>query len=107
MPTTFGAVQQDHPNLYASINTIEMEFGKPIEGIQAVSHAKDNSTLSEDDQVFIDDVIVQGSLCVGQDCSNGENFGFDTQRLKENNLRIHFNDTSASASFPSNDWRLS
>ena len=27
-------------------------------------------------------------------------------RLKENNLRIHFDDTSASASFPGNDWRI-
>lgn len=58
------------------------------------------------DQVFVDDVIVQGSLCVGFDCVNGESFGFDTLRLKENNLRIHFNDTSTTASFPSNDWRL-
>lgn len=58
------------------------------------------------DQVFADDVIVQGSLCVGMDCVNGENFGADTIRLKENNLRIHFDDTSASASFPNNDWRI-
>ena len=58
------------------------------------------------DQVFVTDVIVQGSLCVGMDCVNNENFGFDTIVLKENNLRIFFNDTSNSASFPSNDWRL-
>ena len=59
------------------------------------------------DQVFMDDLIVQGSTCVGFDCDNGESFGFDTQRLKENNLRIKFQDTSNSASFPSNDWQLS
>lgn len=58
------------------------------------------------DQVIADDLIVQGSACVGLDCVNGENFGFDTLRLKENNLRLNFDDTSASASFPSNDWRL-
>lgn len=58
------------------------------------------------DQQILDDLIVVGSLCVGQDCVNGESFGFDTQRLKENNLRIHFDDTSTSASFPSNDWRI-
>ncbi|PTW55737.1 endosialidase-like protein [Breoghania corrubedonensis] len=58
------------------------------------------------DQVFADDVIVQGSLCVGVDCVNGENFGFDTLVLKENNLRIFFNDTSSSSSFPNVDWRL-
>jgi hypothetical protein len=43
---------------------------------------------------------------VGFDCVNGENFGFDTMRLKENNLRVHFQDTSNSASFPGRDWRL-
>jgi hypothetical protein len=59
------------------------------------------------DQYFCDDVIVDcGSLCVGGDCVNGESFGFDTLRLKENNLRIKFQDTSSSASFPSNDWQL-
>ncbi|MFN0123562.1 MAG: tail fiber domain-containing protein [Blastocatellia bacterium] len=58
------------------------------------------------DQVVADDQIVQGSLCVGFDCVNNENFGFDTIRLKENNTRIKFEDTSASAGFPSNDWQL-
>jgi hypothetical protein len=59
------------------------------------------------DQLILDDLIVDGSLCVGFDCVNGESFGFDTIRLKENNLRIHFQDTSTSASFPTNDWRIS
>lgn len=61
---------------------------------------------SQADIVQADDVIIQFSLCVGNDCVNGENFGFDTVRLKENNLRIHFDDTSTTASFPSNDWRI-
>jgi len=58
------------------------------------------------DQVFNDDVIVTGSQCVGFDCTNGMNFGSDTLVIKENNTRILFDDTSASASFPSYDWRL-
>lgn len=58
------------------------------------------------DQQILDDLIVDGSACIGQDCVNGESFGFDTLRLKENNLRIKFQDTSVSASFPSNDWQL-
>lgn len=57
-------------------------------------------------QVFNEDLIVQGSECVGIDCVNGESFGFDTNRFKENNLRLHFDDTSGSASFPANDWRI-
>ena len=104
MPTSAYTWEQDHPAMYASLNALTVE--RPVEG-HPNNLAMDKSALSEDDQVFIDDVIVDGSICVGQDCVNGENFGFDTQRLKENNLRIHFNDTSASASFPSNDWRIS
>ena len=61
---------------------------------------------SVDDIVHLDDVIITSSLCVGFDCINGENFGFDTMRLKENNLRIHFQDTSNTGSFPSRDWRI-
>jgi len=58
------------------------------------------------DQVILDDLIINGSNCVGQDCVNGESFGFDTIRLKENNLRIKFQDTSTSASFPTRDWQI-
>lgn len=63
-------------------------------------------TIVVADIVHNDDVIITFSECVGNDCVNGEDFGFDTLRLKENNLRIHFDDTSASASFPLNDWRV-
>lgn len=58
------------------------------------------------DHVILDDLIVDGSMCVGFDCVNGESFGFDTFRLKENNLRIHFDDTSVAASYARNDWRI-
>ncbi len=61
---------------------------------------------TEYDQVILDDLIVDGSACIGFDCVNGESFGFDTLRLKENNLRIKAQDTSSSASFPSNDWQI-
>ena len=62
--------------------------------------------LETKDIVQLDDVIIYGSLCVGFDCVDGENFGFDTIRLKENNLRIKFEDTSVSSSFPTNDWQI-
>ncbi len=58
------------------------------------------------DVVTPDDMIIQGSLCVGLDCVNNESFGFDTIRLKENNTRIKFDDTSTSAGFSANDWQL-
>ncbi len=75
---------------------VEQDAGGKADGELATAKA----------QVFATDLIVQGSGCIGFDCSSSESFGFDTLRLKENNLRIHFNDTSSSASFPGNDWRL-
>ncbi|WP_105171013.1 hypothetical protein [Pseudoalteromonas sp. T1lg24] len=72
----------------------------------ALSAALFASVNANADQQILDDLIVTFSVCVGNDCVNGENFGFDTLRLKENNLRLHFQDTSNSASFPSNDWRI-
>jgi hypothetical protein len=61
--------------------------------------------IASPDDVIPDDLIVQGSACVGLDCVNGEVFGFDTIRLKENNTRIQFDDTSA-AGFPLNNWQI-
>jgi hypothetical protein len=63
-------------------------------------------SVASADIVHLDDVIIDGSLCVGFDCVNGESFGFDTIRMKENNIRIKAQDTSSSASFPSNDWQI-
>lgn len=57
------------------------------------------------DQVVAENYIAQGSACVGLDCVNNESFGVDTLRLKENNLRLKFEDTS-SAPFPNNHWQL-
>jgi hypothetical protein len=65
-----------------------------------------NWGVAANDQVIPDDLIVQSSTCTGFDCVDGESFGFDTLRLKENNLRIHFDDTSSSAGYPANDWRI-
>ena len=58
------------------------------------------------DQVIPDDLIVQGSICAGLDCVNNENFGFDTIRMKENNTRLQFDDTSTSAGFATNNWQI-
>ena len=58
------------------------------------------------DQVIPDDLIVQGSICAGFDCVNNENFGTDTIRMKENNTRLQFDDTSVTAGFPTNNWQI-
>jgi len=62
-------------------------------------------TLSRD-VCYSDDLVVDGSLSVGFDSTCNYSFGFDTIVLRENNLRIFFDDTSNSASFPNNDWRI-
>lgn len=51
------------------------------------------------------DGIIRDSACIGRDCPDSPSFGSDTLRLQENNLRIHFEDTST-GTFPANDWRL-
>lgn len=56
--------------------------------------------------VINSNTTIYSSMCVGFDCLGTEAYGSDTIRLKENNLRIHFDDTSAAAGFPANDWRL-
>ena len=61
--------------------------------------------IAKPDDVIPDDLIVQGSACVGLDCVSGEVFGFDTIRVKENNTRIQFDDTSG-AGFPTNNWQI-
>lgn len=81
----------------------QAHFGQPVTASAARQDVE--AGMAVKDQVIPDDLIVQGSACVGFDCVNNENFGFDTIRLKENNLRIKFEDTSV-GSFPSTDWQL-
>ena len=102
---SYNEGHKDYPSAFASMTQKHMYYGKPV-NVKPNRLPVDNTPMAEDAQVFATDVIVQGSICVGFDCVTSESFGFDTQRLKENNLRIHFNDTSSSASFPSNDWRI-
>jgi hypothetical protein len=58
------------------------------------------------EQTIGSNLTVWNSLCVGFDCLSSESYGADTIRLKENNLRIHFDDTSTIGSYPRNDWRI-
>lgn len=58
------------------------------------------------DEVILDDLIVEGSACVGLDCYNTQPFSFTTLGLRENNLRLFFDDSSTTAAFPKNDWEI-
>ncbi|WP_286222516.1 hypothetical protein [Marinobacter apostichopi] len=46
------------------------------------------------DQLISDDLIVQQNLCIGLDCNNGEDFTGGVLKLKENNTRIRWYDSS-------------
>lgn len=82
-----------------------VEEGRIVYEPEAVESESFGRGPATKDQVIVNDLVVEGSTCLGLDCFNGENFGFDTLRLKENNLRIGFVDSSVGA-FPSNDWEL-
>ena len=90
--------------------SFRIQGGRVFVSTSAVEQPTHASAMADEgpvaDQVIPDDLIVQGSSCVGLDCVDGESFGFDTIRLKENNTRIAFDDTSSSAGFPANDWQL-
>ena len=58
------------------------------------------------DEVIVDDLIVDGSLCAGEDCVVDAEFGFDTLRLQSPTPQSLFQDTSTSASFPTQDWMM-
>ncbi|MCX7556968.1 tail fiber domain-containing protein [Xanthomonadaceae bacterium JHOS43] len=85
--------------------TVPVRVIPPPVSNMAKDHAIDRQDSGARDQVIPDDLIVQGSVCTGIDCADNESFGFDTMRLKENNPRLTFIDTSVDT-FPSGDWQL-
>ena len=98
LPELDQVVQSGYFTILNGLIVLDTSEGGSLDGVA--------TDMAPADIVQNDDLIVTFSACVGNDCVNGENFGFDTIRVKENNLRIHFDDTSNSASFPANDWRL-
>jgi hypothetical protein len=58
------------------------------------------------DQVIADDLILQSSLCVGIQCADGEVFGLDAIKLKNNSNELRIDDTSVTAGFAADDWLM-
>ncbi|MGN6184268.1 MAG: tail fiber domain-containing protein [Thermoanaerobaculia bacterium] len=73
----------------------------------AIEHRALRPSTPETDTFFTDDVSAQGGVCAGFDCTNAESYGFASAKLKENNTRLKFEDTSTSVGFASTDWQLS
>jgi len=68
------------------------------------------SLAAKSDEVTLDDLIVNGdddaSVCLGNECIDGEIFDFDTVKHKTNDPTIKFKDARSSSSFPTNDWPI-
>ncbi|HKL09412.1 MAG TPA: T9SS type A sorting domain-containing protein [Bacteroidales bacterium] len=98
--------------LYAQTNqekgrdTDNKSFEEAIKPTLNYTASEGDTDFGTKDSVILDDQIILGSLGVGSDCVDNEMFGFNTILLKENNVRMKFEDTSTSGSFPSNDWTL-
>ena len=58
------------------------------------------------DQLISDTLVVDGPVVMGSDAQTGWNFGSDTLVLRQENLRIFFDDTTESSPYPENDWRI-
>ncbi len=81
--------------------------GGSIQNGGGVERSPGDKLMTIQDVTHLDDVVITGSLGIGFDIATDgtQSFGFDTILLKENNLRILFEDTSV-GSFPTNDWRI-
>jgi len=103
-----SVVESNKPVSRAISATLEADGNWAVDSEPTLNKRQYNDphSRSKRDNVINDDLIVTGSACIGFDCANGESFGADTVRLKENNLRIRFQDTSNTGSFPSNDWQI-
>lgn len=99
-----GSSQSPKPSVTSG--TIKVVGGNIVQPVTGADRDPTSKVATAADQVIADDLIVQGSGCVGFNCIDGESFGFDTIRLKEDNLRIKFEDTSSTVGFPSTDWQL-
>ncbi len=77
--------------------------GQPL--LWAQTSSQGNLVL-QNDRVVQDDEVVIGQLAIGSNADETGPFGTDTLRLSDDVLRIHFQDTSVSSSFPTNDWRI-
>ncbi|HEX3068204.1 MAG TPA: tail fiber domain-containing protein [Thermoanaerobaculia bacterium] len=74
----------------------------------AIEHLSLRTPLHPEPQPFYADFVsAAGGVCAGADCTSTESFGLATAKLKANNTRLKFEDTSTSVGFPTTDWQLS
>lgn len=76
-------------------------------GALVPSAAPERNLRTSVQTLFTDFVSAQGGVCAGVDCTSTETFSGATAKVKANNTRIKFEDTSTSPGFPTTDWQLS
>ncbi|QGX96742.1 hypothetical protein EI983_00020 (plasmid) [Roseovarius faecimaris] len=85
------------------------QIQRSCSAILATALALSAPLSSQADEVLPDDAIVQGRLCVGSTCANGEPFAgllsSGYAKFKGSTPALEFEDTSTSS--PTTDWRLS
>jgi hypothetical protein len=86
--------------------SFRVEGGHVYVAAAAANRRDASGGAAPSDVVTADNAIIQGSACIGFNCVNGESFGFDTLRLKEDNTRIAFVDTSTGAGYANTHWQL-
>jgi hypothetical protein len=64
----------------------------------------DEQDLSK--QLISENLFVTGKLGIGVDMTDGNIIPFTTMILKENNIRVLFDDSSTTGTFPANDWAI-
>ena len=65
-----------------------------------------NVEFNTRNNVFFEDAVIQNRVAIGEDATTGMDFGENDMVLRDKTISIFFNDTSNSASFPSNDWAI-
>lgn len=102
--TLFYSAQGDGSFRYYNNNNQEVALGSGniTQVVNGVNAWEQDSCVSLNETLLVD-----GSLGVGMDIVNGEDFGFTTFKIKENNVRILFDDADSSdTGYPYHDWLL-
>ena len=67
---------------------------------------RQNERALDKTQLVGEDLSVAGSACIGLDCTETETYNQEDLKIRENNPRLLFQDTSSTADFPTRDWML-
>ena len=91
---------------FETVSRMKIEFPLGLKALLVLTFVAVGTQHLSADQVIADNLVVQEAVSIGQDAVSGWSYGYDSLVFRENNMRILFDDTSSSAGYPSNDWRI-